>query len=283
MKTRERATLVFAVFLGACASEPLPAAPADAAASGDADGRVDLPLSDDAGAARFDISADGGSSDAGSTDGGSSDGGSTDGAPDAGRSDEVVALAIDPPTATVRVVDATARVGQRFAAVGRTRDGRPVPVTALWALAPTTLATVDAAGLATTTNRHGGDGVVTARFGTLAATATLRVVLDLAVTPAGTPPGAADLFPAGAVVDPDPARTPTWVYPANETVFPQNVARNLFQWRPSGNDRFRVTFESDRSRVVVFTGGAHPTCAAAGTGLACFEPDADVWRYLAAS
>ncbi|MBI5517381.1 MAG: hypothetical protein HY909_26660, partial [Deltaproteobacteria bacterium] len=205
------------------------------------------------------------------------------GPPDVARPDEVVSLTVEPSIAVLRVTNPVTRATQRFAAVGRTREGRVVPVTALWTLEPGTLAAVDAGGLVTTTNRHGGDGVVTARAGTLAATASLRVVLDLAVTAPGTPPGAGDLFPAGGTPDPDPSRAPTWVYPANETVFPQNVYRNLFQWRPSGNDRFRVTFESDRSRVVVLTHGAHPTCAMAGTGLGCFEPDAEVWRYVAAS
>lgn len=211
------------------------------------------------------------------------DGGRADDATDSGRPDEILSITVDPPMASVRVTDAATRVTQRFTARGLTRDRRVVPVTALWTLEPTTLATIDATGLATTTNRHGGDGLVTARVGTLAATATLRVVLDLSVTPTGTPAGTPDLFPATGPAAPDAARTPTWVYPANGTVFPQNVSRNLFQWRPAGNDRFRLTFESDRSRVVVFTGGVHPTCTAANTGLSCFEPDAEVWRYLAAS
>ena len=51
----------------------------------------------------------------------------------------------------------------------------------------------------------------------------------------------------------------------------------------TGNDRFRLTFESDRTRVVIYTDGAHPTCTMAGTGLGCFEPTLEMWRYIAGS
>ncbi len=126
--------------------------------------------------------------------------------------------------------------------------------------------------------------VVTARQGTLAATANVRVILDFGVRAPGAPAGVENAFPPGATPGSDMARAPAWVYPASETVFPQNVYKVLFQWRRgTGNDRFRVTFESDRTRVVIYTDGAHPTCTMAGTGLGCFEPTLEIWRYIAGS
>jgi len=196
----------------------------------------------------------------------------------------VVALAIDPPSATLRVTAPMTPVTQMFTARGRTRDGRMIAVPALWTVDRPEALAITAAGLATTTNAVGGDVVVTARQGTLAATARVRIVLDFGLVAPGAPAGVSGAFPPSATQGTDAARAPGWVYPANETVFPQNVYKVLFQWRRgTGNDRFRLTFESDRTRVVIYTDGAHPTCAMAGTGLGCFEPTLDVWRYIAGS
>lgn len=118
------------------------------------------------------------------------------------------------------------------------------------------------------------------------ATATARIVLPFAVVAPGAPGapmGIEGLFPAGATPTTDAMRTAAWIYPANETVFPQNVHRVLFQWSRAGNDRFRLNFESDRVRIALYTDGAHPTCTAAGTNAACFEPSLEVWRLIAGS
>lgn len=197
--------------------------------------------------------------------------------------DTIVGLSVTPPMTTLRMTDPAMRPSARFTATGRTRDGRSLPVAAIWTVAPGSLATVAADGTVTPTGVAGGDVVVTARSGTLSASVSLRIVLDVTVTTAGTAPEVATLFPAAGAPATDAARAPVWIYPANETVFPQNLNRVLFQWRPSGSNRFRVTFESDRSRVVVLTDGVHPTCTMAGTNLGCFEPTLAVWRYLAAS
>jgi hypothetical protein len=207
-------------------------------------------------------------------------GGDLDASPDPA---EIEGLAIEPSAATLRVSDPAVRQSQPFVARARLRDGRQPIVAASWSVDRTEVATIDTRGVATTTNASGGDVIVTASYGTHQATATLRIVLDFSVTLPGTPAGTETLFPAGATPTTDPARTPALIYPASETVFPQNVYKILFQWRPAGNDRFRVTIESDRLRLVLYTAGAHPTCAAAGTGLACFEPSLELWRYIAGS
>lgn len=196
---------------------------------------------------------------------------------------EVDRLTVDPTMATLRVTDPAMPLTQAFTARAHTRDGRDLAVPATWSVDRTDAVTIDGGGLATTTNTTGGDVVVTARYGAHTATATLRVMLDVSVSLPGTPPGTEALFPPGATPTMNAARTPSWLYPANETVFPQNLYRVLFQWRGAGNDRFRVTFESERGRVVLFTDGVHATCTAAGTGLSCFEPTLEIWRYIAGS
>ncbi len=207
----------------------------------------------------------------------------TDVPADTGDRDAIVGLRIDPGSTTLRVTSASTPLAQALRALGATRDGRELPVTALWSADRSDVISVDATGLARTSNAVGGDTLVTARYGTLAANATVRVRLELSVTAPGAPATVPAAFPDAATAGSDPARTPAWVYPANETVFPQNVYRVLFQWRRGGGDRFRLTFESDRVRVLLYTDGAHPDCTSAGTGLGCFEPSLDVWRYIAGS
>jgi len=207
-----------------------------------------------------------------------SEGGRIDGSIDAS---EAVSLTIDPPMSVLHVTDRTVMQLQTLTAHAHTLDGRDVVVTASWSLDRADVLTVDAAGTATTTNTSGGDVVVTATYGALSATAQVRVILEFGVTLPGTPPGTAALFPPGTMPTVDATRTPAWLYPSSETIFPQNVYKVLFQWRPSGNDRFRVNFDSDRLHLALYTDGVHATCAMAGTGLSCFEPDLDVWRFIA--
>jgi hypothetical protein len=248
---------------------PTDAAPSDGAV--ERDGVFDVPLTDTSTPDRIDP-------DIGGTDGATTD------VPHDVLSDTIVELVMNPPTATLRVTAPMTPQVQAFMVRGRTRDGRLLPVTdVIWTVDRTDVLSISAAGVASTTNVTGGDVVVIARAGTLAASARVRVVLDLGVTASGAPPGVVMAFPPAATAGTDTSRLPGWVYPANETVFPQNVYKVLFQWRRGGNDRFRVTFESDRSRVMVYTDGSNAACTMAATGLGCFEPTLEIWRYIAGS
>ncbi len=292
---------LLASLLAACSGSLGITATPDASADGSdaqgAEGGTDVPGLDATGldVPTFDVppldgpprdgaAGDGAARDGSAADTGSgADGTARDVATDA-PDDTLVALSIEPPLTTLRVTSMTAPVSQTFTARGRTRDGRMVVVPALWTVDRPEALTLTTMGVGTTTNTVGGDVVVTARQGTLAATASVRIVLDFAVRAPTAPAGVETAFPTTATAGSDAMRTPAWVYPANETVFPQNVYKVLFQWRRgTGNDRFRVTFESDRTRVVVYTDGAHPTCTMAGTGLGCFEPTLEIWRYIAGS
>jgi hypothetical protein len=64
---------------------------------------------------------------------------------------------------------------------------------------------------------------------------------------------------------------PAIVYPNDETLFPQNIFRILFQWNEGANDLFRVTFTSPVTEVVVYT------------TLDRWEPDETIWSWLAVS
>lgn len=196
---------------------------------------------------------------------------------------DAVALAIDPPSATLHVTDLTVPLRQTFTAHATTAAGADVVVPATWSVDRTDVVDIAATGVATTTNTSGGDVVVTATYRGLTAMAALRVVLEVAIPLPDAPGDIATFFPAGSTPTTDAAHTASFVYPANETVFPQNVYRVLFQWRGAGNDRFRVNFDSDRVHLALYTTGVHATCTAAGTNLSCFEPILDVWRYIAAS
>ncbi|MDP3276879.1 MAG: hypothetical protein Q8Q09_16885 [Deltaproteobacteria bacterium] len=211
------------------------------------------------------------------------DGTNIDAEPSADADLAITALTVTPASATLTITDRMVRQRQRFVAMGRLADGSTVPVSAAWSVDRPEVLTIDAMGESVTTNNSAGDVVVTARYGGQSATATVRVTLDFAIVLPGAPPGTEMAFAPGAMPTMDNARTSTWVYPANETVFPQNLHRVLFQWRPAGNDRFRINFESDRLRLSLYASGVHPTCTSANNGVSCFEPELDIWRLIAAS
>lgn len=195
----------------------------------------------------------------------------------------IAALSVDPPTTTLLVTDRAVRQRARLTANARLPDGRTIAVAAAWSVNRPDALTITADGEVETTNATGGDVVVTARYGGMSATATVRIDLQFSLLAPGAPMGIETLFPPGGAPSMDATRTPSWIYPANETVFPQNVHRVLFQWSRAGNDRFRLNFESERIRIALYTSGDHPTCAAAGTNAGCFEPSLEIWRLIAAS
>ena len=197
---------------------------------------------------------------------------------------DAVSITIDPAMATLHVTDLTVPQTQAFVAHGHTADGADVVVPATWTVDRADVAAIGAAtGIATTTNASGGDVIVTATYRALTATAQLRVVLEVAIALPDAPGDIATLFPTGSTPTTDAAHTASFVYPSTRTVFPQNVYEVLFQWRGGGNDRFRVNFDSDRVHLALYTTGVNATCTMAGTGLSCFQPVLDVWRYVAAS
>jgi hypothetical protein len=72
---------------------------------------------------------------------------------------------------------------------------------------------------------------------------------------------------------------PLIVYPSDQTRFPRNIYRTLFQWKSQGYAQFRLTFTGPRTKVEAFTDGKHPQCVAAGA--ACWEADESAWFLIA--
>jgi WD40-like Beta Propeller Repeat len=76
---------------------------------------------------------------------------------------------------------------------------------------------------------------------------------------------------------------PTIVYPSDQTRFPRNIYRTLFQWRTGGGTEFRLTFEGPNGKVVVYTDGANPSCANKNPAAGCWEADETAWAFIAGS
>ena len=73
---------------------------------------------------------------------------------------------------------------------------------------------------------------------------------------------------------------PVIVYPSDQTRFPRNIYRTLFQWRSQGHTQFRVTFDGPTTDVTLFTDGQHALCRTK-PGAACWEADEMAWWYIA--
>lgn len=192
-------------------------------------------------------------------------------------------LTIDPPEATL-TVSGTATKTQQFHAIGHTPGGGTQQVPATFTVDNAAPGGIDGNGLYTTNNQAGGLVNVTATYGGKTATAKLTIVLDTTLTSGTVPNNAADLFdPSKNTVVTTGASLPKLVYPVPETMFPQNVYRVLFNWRPAGSKLFMLKFESPTLTMRVYTDGVHAVCTQAGTGGSCWESDQPSWVTLAAS
>ncbi|MHB8872857.1 MAG: TolB family protein [Myxococcaceae bacterium] len=126
----------------------------------------------------------------------------------------------------------------------------------------------------------GGSVTVTAADACLGGSTGLTLVLSAVFNDPG--PAVVARF-AGTVVTSNAAKSPLIVYPNDGTRFPRNIYKVLFQWRKSGNDHFRLTFDGPFSRTVVYSDGVNPLCAAAVPAAGCFEADRAVWQAVAGS
>ena len=77
------------------------------------------------------------------------------------------------------------------------------------------------------------------------------------------------------------AKAPAIVYPSDQTRFPRNIYRTLFQWVKGDATQFRLTFKGPGTTVTVYTDGVHAQCAARATA-ACWEADEQSWYLIAA-
>ncbi len=221
---------------------------------------------------------DGGSSSgasSGSTSGSSgTSSGSTSGDP------TVTGLVVEPPSTTLEPVGATPKTVKLVA------KGLPsgTPVNATWSVDNKLPGAIDATGLYTTSNKAGGDVTVTATYQGKSATAKIKVIYTAVITSGSTPPNPGSLFdPVGKTVDTTSASVPGLVYPVNDTMFPQNIYRVLFQWAGKGMPLFQLSFTSPLAKAEIYTDGVQATCTKAQNGGSCWESDVASWTALAAS
>jgi hypothetical protein len=73
------------------------------------------------------------------------------------------------------------------------------------------------------------------------------------------------------------------VYPSDQTRFPRNVYRTLFQWYSEGFTEFRLIYKGPNSTVTVYTDGVHVLCNAANPPAGCWEVNEVAWSYIAGS
>jgi Tol biopolymer transport system component len=122
----------------------------------------------------------------------------------------------------------------------------------------------------------GGTVTIQATDGCITGELTVELVLQVAV---GTPTNP-DEWTTTPVTD---GAVPTIVYPSDQTRFPRNIYRILFQWRSAGFTEFRLTFTGAASKVTVYTDGAHADCAGANPAAGCWEADETAWSFIAGS
>lgn len=123
----------------------------------------------------------------------------------------------------------------------------------------------------------GGTVTIRATDGCLVGQTTLTFKLDLTLRDPG--PAVTSRF-NGTVVT---TNGPVIVYPSDQTRIPRNIYKVLFQWRKSGGDFFRLTFDGPGSKVVVYSDGAHPYCQLTAATSGCSEADEAAWLAIAGS
>ncbi|MBI3186112.1 MAG: PD40 domain-containing protein [Myxococcales bacterium] len=221
--------------------------------------------------------------DGGDGDGGDGDGGRLEDGGVSGCVQGATALSITPANQTVSIGSGASQTIQ-FTATATMADGSSLDVTSRvnWSVKrsdDTPPGSITPQGLYSPPSA-GGMVTVTASDGCLSAQATLTLVLQAVFKDPG--PAVTARF-GGTVVTGDANRSPTIVYPNTETRFPRNIYKVLFQWRKGGNDWFRLTFEGEFSKTVVYSDGAHPQCAAANPPAGCYEADTQSWLAIAGS
>ena len=210
-------------------------------------------------------------------------GGSDGGGPGAGGGciDGLKTIALAPAASTVTLDGTSPAPSVTFTATGTFTDGHTAALDAghlTWTVTrdddtpPGTIA----AGVLDPYPSAGGEVTVLASDGCASGKTTVTFVLETTV---GTPAN-----PGAWSGTPDTTGTvPAIVYPSDQTRFPRNIYRQLFQWRSQGYTDFRLTFTGPGATVTVYTDGVNPDCNRATPAAGCFELDQQTWTYVAGS
>lgn len=189
-------------------------------------------------------------------------------------------IALSPGDSTV-MLDGATPDSISFTATGSFADGSSRAIAAdelAWEVSredDTPPGEIDA-GVLAPYGQAGGVVTVTATNSCASGSTTVTFILEATVGDPGDP--------ADWSGTPDSSGTvPTIVYPSDQTVFPRNIYRTLFQWRTGGYSEFRLTFSGPGSTVTVYTDGAYDDCAGANPAAGCWEADEQSWSYIAGS
>jgi WD40-like Beta Propeller Repeat len=191
----------------------------------------------------------------------------------------LVSIALSPAAPAV-TLDGTAAAPITFTATGTFSDGHSEEIAGAqldWSVTRTddTPPGSIAAGVLQPNASTGGVVTVAATDGCISGTTTVTFTLNAVV---GTPSNSGDW--AGTPVT--TGTLPLVVYPSDQTRFPRNIYRTLFQWKSQGYSEFRLTFAGTGSTVTVYTDGVDLQCAGAN-GAGCWEADETAWAFIAGS
>jgi hypothetical protein len=225
-----------------------------------------------------DDAATGATGDTGTASGGNSAGGAGGGTVTC--FDGLESIAISPDNGTV-TLDGVNAAPIQFTATGSFSDGRSeeIPGNQLrWAVSrdDDTPPGIIANGLLNPYPNAGGVVTVTATDTCIEGTTTAVFFLDATIGMPSDPTAWGGTPETGA-----PA--PSIVYPSDQTRFPRNLYRTLFQWYSEGFTEFRLIFEGPNSKVTVYNDGVHGLCGNANPAAGCWEVDESAWNWIAAS
>jgi hypothetical protein len=132
------------------------------------------------------------------------------------------------------------------------------------------------AGIFTPYPHAGGLVTITASDGCVTGTTTASLFLDVTI---GQPSNPED-WQGNPVTGPGAA---TIVYPSDQTRFPRNLYRTVFQWHTAGLSEFRLELVGPHSKVTIYTDGVHADCAGKSPAAGCWEAGQIPWDYIAGS
>lgn len=153
-------------------------------------------------------------------------------------------LKIEPPGATIDVIDGVAQPVD-FAAL---RGSNEVAVT--WTIDYSSIALVDTEGVVTATGAQGGAITLTANDGSGSATVNITVNVKKTINAVGV--SQTDIDTLKGAVDPDASLQ--WAYPYDKTVFPKGLEAPLLMWNGgNGGDLYYVHMKGTYAELEVFT------------------------------
>lgn len=193
---------------------------------------------------------------------------------------DLASIAIAPADSTV-TLDGGPAAPVVFTVTGTFEDGssQPIPADALaWTAKrsdDTDPGTIQDGGLAPNPSA-GGVVDVEATDGCVTGATTVHFLLDVTIGDPGDPGD----WNGSPVTGGD---APLIVYPSDQTRFPRNLYRTIFQWRSQGFAAFRLIYTGPNSTVTVYTDGGHGLCAGANPAAGCWEVNELAWSYIAGS